>query len=406
MYDAIVVGARCAGSPTAMLLARKGYRVLLVDRATFPSDTLSTHGLHMPAGARLKKWGLLDAVIASNAPPIGGFVFDLGFLALQGTPPPADGVAVEYAPRRTVLDKILLDGAAAAGVEVREGFTVDELTWEGEQVTGIIGHGKGGPPSTEQARIVIGADGRHSTVAAAARAPAYEETPPLTCFYYTYWSNVPVGSTEIYIRERRNLIAFQTNDGLTCVGVQWPHAEFADFRTDVEKNYLQTIDLVPGLAERVRQGRREERIVGTGDLPNFFRKASGPGWALVGDAGHHMDPVLAHGINDAFRDAELLVDALDAGLSGGQPMAAALATFEEQRNQTAMPLHQMTLQFASMEPPPPEMQQLIGALVGNQAQIDRFFGVLAGTVPMPEFFAPENIGQIMAAAAQRNAGGI
>jgi hypothetical protein len=209
-----------------------------------------------------------------------------------------------------------------------------------------------------------------------------------------------VTNTEVYIRERRNLIAFQTNDGLTCVGVAWPYAQFHEFRADVEGNYLKTIDLVPELAERVRAGRQEERILGSGDLPNLFRRASGPGWALVGDSGHHMDPVLAHGINDAFRDAEGLVAALDAGLSGREALEAALGVFEEQRNAGAMPLHQMTLQFASMEPPPPETQQLLAALLGNQAQTDRFFGALTGTVPLAEFFAPDSIGAIMAAAAQ------
>ena len=405
MYDVIVVGARCAGSPTALLLARKGYRVLVVDRATFPSDTISTHGLHIPAVVRLKEWGLLDTLIAAGTPAVPGFVFDVGFFALQGAPTPLDGVAVEYAPRRTVLDKILVDAAGAAGAEVREGFTVDELTWDGNRVTGIRGHDRGGQAVTEQARMVVGADGLRSLVARAVQAPAYEETPPLTCFYYAYWSGVPVTNTEIYIRERRNLIAFRTNDDLTCVGVAWPHAEFHEFRADVEGNYLRTIDLVPGLAERVRTGRREERILGSGDLPNLFRRASGPGWALVGDAGHHMDPVLAHGINDAFRDAAGLVDALDAGLSGRAPLEAALGAFEEQRNAAAMPIHQMTLQFAGMAPPPPETQQLLAALPGNQPQTDRFFGALTGTVPLAEFFAPDNVGAIMAAAAQRQANG-
>jgi flavin-dependent dehydrogenase len=133
MYDVIVVGARCAGSPTAMLLARKGYRVL-VDRTSFPSDTLSTHYIHQAGGARLKQWGLLDALVASNCPPIREQTFDVGPFALVGTPPPADGVADAYAPRRTVLDQLLVESASAAGAEVRERFTVRELVLDGEQV--------------------------------------------------------------------------------------------------------------------------------------------------------------------------------------------------------------------------------------------------------------------------------
>src|SRR6476661_181640 len=164
-YDAIVVGARCAGSPTAMLLARKGYRVLVVDRATFPSDTVSTHFIHAPGVAALHTWGLLDGVIASNCPPVDRYSFDFGPITISGTPRPTDGIATAYAPRRTVLDKILVDGAARAGAEVREHFTVEEVVVEDGVVVGIRGHGPDGRSVVERARVVIGADGRNSHVA-------------------------------------------------------------------------------------------------------------------------------------------------------------------------------------------------------------------------------------------------
>lgn len=192
MYDAIVVGARCAGSPTAMLLARKGYRVLLVDKARFPSDVLSVHYIHQPGGARLKRWGLLDQVVASNCPPVRRQRLDFGPVVLEAAPPPVDGVADGYAPRRTVLDKILIDAAAAAGAEVRERFTVDGLIVDGDRVTGVRGHAAGGATVTEEARIVVGADGLHSRVARIVGAPAYEVRPALTCAYYAYWDGVPV----------------------------------------------------------------------------------------------------------------------------------------------------------------------------------------------------------------------
>src|SRR3954447_25264473 len=135
-YDAIIVGARCAGSPTAMLLARKGYRVLVVDRATFPSDTVSTH-LVQPSGvAALDRWGVLDGVVASDCPPIDIHRFDFGPLAISGTPLAVDGWSTAYAPRRTVLDTLLVDAAAASGAEVREGFIVDEVMVEDGQVVG------------------------------------------------------------------------------------------------------------------------------------------------------------------------------------------------------------------------------------------------------------------------------
>src|SRR5512132_276313 len=166
-HDVIVVGARCAGSPTAMLLARAGYRVLLLDKALFPSDTMSTHVVHPPGVAALERWGLLDRLVATGCPPIDTYTFDFGPLTLSGSPRPIDGVSVAYCPRRTVLDKLLVDAAVEAGAELREGFTVEEVLTSGGAVTGIRGHGRNGASVTERARIVIGADGRHSLVAKA-----------------------------------------------------------------------------------------------------------------------------------------------------------------------------------------------------------------------------------------------
>jgi flavin-dependent dehydrogenase len=398
MYDAIVVGARCAGSPTAMLLARKGYRVLLLDRAGFPSDTLSTHYIHQPGGAALKRWGLLDQVVASNCPPIRRQVLDLGPVTLAGAPPPADGVAEAYAPRRTVLDQILVEAAVAAGAELRTHFSVQELLTDGDRVTGIRGHAAGGATVAERARIVIGADGLHSLVARGVQAPSYDVTPALTCVYYTYWSDVAVTDVELYARPGRMIIAAPTNDGQVLTIIYWPRAAFHEVRADVEGRFLEALDLAPGLAARVRAGKRSERFRGTADLPNRFRRPHGPGWALVGDAGYHKDPILALGISDAFRDAELLAEAVDAGLAGRAPLAEALAAYERQRNELAAPGFANTCQFARLEPPPPEMQQLMAALRHDQAQTDRFFGTIIGAVPAAEFFSPENLGRIMAAA--------
>jgi 2-polyprenyl-6-methoxyphenol hydroxylase-like FAD-dependent oxidoreductase len=140
MYDAIVVGARCAGAPTAMLLARAGHRVLLVDRAEFPSDTLSTHAIHAPGIAALRRWGVLDAVLATGCPPIDAYSFDFGMFGLRGTPRPCDGSSTAYAPRRYLLDAILVEAAAAAGAEVREHFSVADLVVEDGAVVGVRGH--------------------------------------------------------------------------------------------------------------------------------------------------------------------------------------------------------------------------------------------------------------------------
>ena len=175
-YDAVVVGARCAGSPTAMLLARKGYKVLVVDRATFPSDTLSTHVLHPPGVAQLMKWGLLDRLTATGCPPIDTYGFDFGSFTLSGAPGTAES-PVAYCPRRTVLDKLLVDAASEAGAEVREGFTVDDIVIDDGRVVGIRGHAKDGRSVTEHARVVIGADGRYSHVAQAVDVQQYNERP-------------------------------------------------------------------------------------------------------------------------------------------------------------------------------------------------------------------------------------
>ena len=170
-YDVIVVGARCAGSPTAMLLARQGYRVLLVDRATFPSDTISTHVIQPTGIAALNRWGLLGQLLSTGCPPVGTYAFDFGPFTIAGSPG-TDDSPVAYAPRRTVLDKLLVDAAASAGAEVREGFTVQEVLTDGGRVTGIRGRGKGGHVVSEHARVVIGADGLHSVVAAARETTA------------------------------------------------------------------------------------------------------------------------------------------------------------------------------------------------------------------------------------------
>jgi 2-polyprenyl-6-methoxyphenol hydroxylase-like FAD-dependent oxidoreductase len=400
MYDAIVVGARCAGAPTAMLLARTGYRVLLADRATFPSDTISTHIIWQPGVAHLMRWGLLEQLTASNCPPIRKLSVDVGEFALAGILPPSDGATAGYAPRRTVLDMILVDAAVKAGAELRAGFPIAEVVMDGERVTGIRGRAADGSSVLERARLVIGADGLHSLVARTVQAPAYNTRPTLACWYYTYWSGVQVDGIEMVDLGERVAGVVPTNDGLTCIAVAVAHRHFHEFRTDVEGNYLSTLDLAPRLAERVRAGQREERFRAMSDLPNLFRKPYGPGWALVGDAGYHKDPITAQGISDAFRDAEALAEAIDAGLSGRCALDTALAEYEQRRNAAAMPMYDYTCELAAIEPPSPEMQALFLALRDNQEDTNRFLGTIAGTVSPLEFFAPENLERILAGSRQ------
>jgi flavin-dependent dehydrogenase len=345
----------------------------------------------------LHTWGLLDEVIASNCPPVDRYSFDFGPITISGAPRPIDGIATAYAPRRTVLDKILVDGAARAGAEVREHFTVEEVVVEDGVVVGIRGHGPDGKSVVERARVVIGADGRNSHVAKAVAPVQYNEKPMLMWAYYTYWSGLPIDSFSTTIRPDRGWAAFPTNDGLTLVVVGWPNAEATAYKSDVEANYLKTLELAPEFAARVRGAQREERFAG-GAVPNFFRKPYGPGWALVGDAGYTKDPITAQGISDAFHDAELCSEALDAAFTGRRAYADAMTDYQQIRDTRALPIYEFTTQLATMEPPPPEMQQLLGAVYGNQDAMNMFVSITAGTVSPLEFFAPDNVGRLMSAS--------
>jgi 2-polyprenyl-6-methoxyphenol hydroxylase-like FAD-dependent oxidoreductase len=398
MYDAIVVGARCAGSPTAMLLARRGYRVLLVDRARFPSDTVSTH-IIWPHGAEvLDRWGLLERLAATGCPPVARrMTFDVGPFALVGGIAGVNRGRGGFCPRRTILDKLLVDAAAEAGAEVREAFTVEGLVWNDGEVAGITGHTRTGGGIEELARIVIGADGRHSVVASGVRAAEYAAVVPRTTFYYSYLIGFAADDLEQYVRDHQGAACFPTHDGLTLIAAVWPSARFHEVRSDIEGHVRKVHDSAPTVAERMEAARREEPWVGTAGVANYFRTPFGPGWALVGDAGYEKDPLTAQGISDAFIDAESLVDAIDDGLTERRPFAAALADAHARRDARVKPMYDFTCELAKLEPPPPQMQQLIAALHGNQGATDEFFAALTGATPLPVFMSPENIGRILQA---------
>jgi len=388
MYDAIVVGARCAGAATAMLLARRGHRVLLVDRARFPSDMrLSNHLLWPPGVAALKRWGLLDALARTGCPPITSGTMDVGPFALTGGfPPTPDGVATAYAPRRRVLDGILVEAAVGAGATLWQGCTVEGLLVDGGQVTGIRGRSNGRAVSAT-ATVVIGADGWHSTIARTVDAPTYLDRPARQGTFFTYWSGVPVSGTTLYSRPYRTVVAVPTHDDLTVISVSLPEAEFRAARADVAGHYHRVIgEVAPEIAERLRAARREERWVGAA-VPGHFRRPFGPGWALVGDAGYLKDPCTAQGMTDAFHHAELLAEAVEAGLRGERDLAEALADYQRRRDAAVLPMYEFTWARAGLEPPPPEMRALLGALRDDPVQAERFFGVFAGTVAVQDFFA-------------------
>ena len=410
MYDAIVIGARCAGSPTAMLLARRGFKVLLVDKATFPSDTISTHIL-WPHGAEiLGRWGLLQRLAATGLPPIcRRMTFDVGPFALRGTIPDANDGMGGFCPRRTVLDALLVNAAAESGADVREGFTVDELLVADDTVIGIRGHAKGMKSIEERARIVIGADGVNSFVARAVRAPEYDVQPVAACAYYSYFSGLRQDDIELYVREHVAFGGAPTNGGLHLVMVNWPARDFPIVRNDVEGHVWRALERAPDFLSRVREGRREEKWYGTAGVPGYFRKPYGKGWTLVGDASYNRDPITAQGISDAFIDAEALVEALSPGPPGrrsAKPEGGSnsgvfdepLATHEAARNERVRPMYEFTTHLAALEPPPPEMQALFGALRDNQDATDAFLSAITGAIPLSDFMSTENIARIMAAA--------
>jgi flavin-dependent dehydrogenase len=334
--DVVVVGARCAGAVTAMLLARLGYRVTLVERGRIPSDTLSTHGIARGGVVQLAKWGLLDRVLASGAPAIRQVVFRADGVEEARTVKPRDGVDLLVAPRRYVLDGILVDAAAAAGVTIRAGLTATGLLRADDgRVQGIRARRADGTVACLPAKIVVGADGVRSRMAELFGSAVRESHPTDNATFYAYISGPPWRGFEFHVGEfadRQTGYAgvFPTHHGAACVWVCCPASKVGGLRGAAVEPFLNLLGSVsPTLAARMGAGRVVSPVRGAVRLPNHLRQATGPGWALVGDAGYHRDPITGHGITDAFRDAELLTRSIDDHLRGG---AADLSEYEATRD--------------------------------------------------------------------------
>ncbi|MEU6396147.1 NAD(P)/FAD-dependent oxidoreductase [Streptomyces cinnamoneus] len=384
-YDVIVVGARCAGAPTAMLLARAGYRVLMVERGTFPKDTLSTLYIHQPGVAALARWGLLPAVVATGAPALDRVRYTHGDIRLDGCSWAADGQRAAYGPRRYLLDPILVQGAVDAGVEFRENCSVSDLVFDGDRVVGVR---LGSTGAVERATLVVGADGMRSTVAAKAGAPTVVEDPTSTCAYYSYWSGLGPGF-RLYDAPGHWVGTVPTNDGATLVAGYFPQEQFRSVRGDALGALLTNVEkTAPELREEMAGGARLERVYGTGDQRNFFRQAAGPGWALVGDAAHHKDSITARGITDGFYQAQLLADCIGDGLHDPGRLRAALDTYAEQRTEALTPEYRATLKTARLNPPAHHLD-LLRAVATSGDLTDRYFSTLSGVCPIDEFVTPE-----------------
>lgn len=387
MYDVIVIGARCAGSPTAMLFAKQGYRVLLLEKARFPQDTLSSHYIHQPGMALLHKWGLAGKLVEAGCRPIDQESYEGPEVGLKGFSLPVDGHRTTYAPRRFVLDPILAAGAVEAGVEFREGCAVNDLLWEDDRVVGVRYTTPDGAEATDRARLVVGADGMRSLVARKVGAPKVVEHARATCVYYSYWAGVPAGF-ELYERPGRWVAALPTNNDLTLVMTYFPQEDYHQVRKDVETHYLEAVrTTAPSLYERMQKGERAEQMYGTGHQENYFRKAYGPGWVLVGDAVHHKDSITARGITDAFIQAQLVADSIGDRLHDDAAVRSAMRKYENYLGNNALSLYQGVLNVAELKPE--GRTDMLKKLVGHQDLIDRYFSTTSGAISLDEFYNAE-----------------
>ncbi|HEY6495543.1 MAG TPA: NAD(P)/FAD-dependent oxidoreductase [Trebonia sp.] len=393
MYDVIVVGARVAGSPLAMLLARHGHRVLVVDRSSFPSDTISTHFIHQVGLSRLSSWGLLDRLEATGPTPIRRMNFAYNGATISGFADPIEGISQVYAPRRTALDALLVDAAREAGAEVITGFTVTGLIWEDGRVAGIKGTATGEDSETEfRAAFVVGADGKNSTVGDLVGAE-YHGVVPASCFvYYTYYSGLDWDFHHWTGTGRQQFGAWATNDKQHLVTVMRRINRFAEFRADVEGNFHQVFDqLRPDLGAQLRDGaERAERFRAMRYPDNYYRRSAGPGWALVGDAGYHKDPFTGWGISDAMTYAGILADRLHAGLAGEQPIDDAARDYEKVRDERTAETYAFTCMISELEAPP--FYQGVFEEIGKSTLGTRqFFALIGGGMKGSEFFSPGNL---------------
>jgi 2-polyprenyl-6-methoxyphenol hydroxylase-like FAD-dependent oxidoreductase len=395
MYDVVVVGARCAGASLAMLLARRGHRVALVDRAEFPSDTISSHFLWPQGAALLDSWGLLDRLQSRGCEPIPMLTFDFGTVSLSGSVPSVRGVSSAFCPRRTVLDSILVDAAVEAGAELYDRTSVRSLRWSEGHPCGVDIKPLSGAESHIDARAVIGADGRHSFIAAETGAEMYGYEPPLTFVYYSYWSGVPTLSPTYHVRPGRVILRWPTNDGLTCVYVGGPQSEFAEFRRDIEGSFMESLEVIPGLRDEIAAGHREERFRGASDLANFYRRSYGDGWALAGDAGHHKDPTTGLGMSEAFASAEMLAAAVDDALVGGRSWEDALRDYEQCRDHATANGFRLTLSAAALRPLPDHQRHYYEAAAHSPDAVTRIIGALGGMIPLNDVFSADRIASVI-----------
>lgn len=345
-YDVVVAGARCAGAATALLLARKGLRVLVVDRGRYGTDMLSTHALMRGAVVQLHRWGVLGAIEAAGTPVVRSTSFHYAEREVRIPLKARDGIQGLYAPRRILLDRLLVDAAMAAGAQVLYGLRVAQLVRRADgRVVGAALEDGDGEMSFVSADTVVGADGLHSTVARLAGAEPYRVGRHSCAVVFGYFAALEQDGYHWHFRPGVAVGRIPTNDGLTCVFVATSARRFhEEVRPDVAAGFMRLLEEgAPELARAAARAPRAGSLRGFPGQPGFLRRPYGPGFALVGDAAYFKDPITAHGITDALRDAELLADAIAAGSE------RALTRYQEIRDGESMTLFELSDQIASFE---------------------------------------------------------
>jgi 2-polyprenyl-6-methoxyphenol hydroxylase-like FAD-dependent oxidoreductase len=343
-YDVAVVGGRVAGASTALLLARAGLRVVVLDRSTYGSDTVSTHALMRAGVLQLSRWGVLPAVVAAGTPPVRRTTFHYADgRTVPVTIRPSSGVDALYAPRRTVLDRVLVDAAAEAGAHVLHRTQVVQLLRDhAGTVSGVLAESPSGSHAFS-ARMTVGADGIRSTVAQQTGARIVERGTRAGSTLYRYVEGLDREGYEWAYGDHAAAGLIPTGEGLTCVFVSTtPERLRLLRRAGTQAAFDGLLGAVsPGLRDRVRTAAAVGGVHGWRGEPGFLRRSWGPGWALVGDAGYFKDPITTHGMTDALRDAELLTTAL-CGVLDGVPHRRALAAYEATRTRLSAQLFSAT----------------------------------------------------------------
>jgi 2-polyprenyl-6-methoxyphenol hydroxylase-like FAD-dependent oxidoreductase len=350
-YDVAIVGARVAGSTLAALLGRLGARVLLLDRSSFPSDTLSTHLVFGDSFAVWEEAGAWPDIRAIGAVP-------MEWIEWHRLPPSSDfrvriqsvrGHDLALSLRRVRLDAVLFENAArTTGVVALQGAKVTELLWDGDRVRGlryVDGRGRGEARAVK-ADVVVGADGRFSLVGDAVGAAYYNVVPPRNFPFYAYYRDVePVDPPTFPIWDsveaHGTVMVFPCDDGIWVGVVYTPQAEYEEFRRDHVRLFEERMHADPRVAPLLPRAKRITPVRGRGDLVNFLRVPAGRGWALVGDAAQHKDPIFGQGIGDAVRSAKLLSAQVVAGL--GSDLDGALAEYHAYRDQDLVPKYDLMI---------------------------------------------------------------